>query len=47
MGAGIAVDRLGDVYAIGTTGYGGGANLTADFQIFRAFQAFISKITIR
>jgi hypothetical protein len=56
QGAGIAVDSIGDIYVIGTTGYGGGVNKTADFPTVRAFQperinksfqAFISKITIR
>lgn len=55
-GAGIAVDSKGDICVIGTTGYGGGASLTADFPTVRAlqperinksFQAFISKITTR
>jgi hypothetical protein len=56
QGAGIAVDSLGDIYVIGTTGYGGGTNTTADFPTVRAFQperinksfqTFISKITTR
>ena len=55
-GSGIAVDSFGDIYVIGTTGYGGGVNLTDEFPTIRAFQpervnksfqAFISKITIR
>jgi hypothetical protein len=55
-GAGIAVGSIGDIYVIGTTGYGGGVNMTADFPTVRAFQpkrinksfqTFISKITAR
>lgn len=56
MGSGIAVDSTGDMYVIGTTGYGGGVKLTAEFPIVSAlqpkrinssFQTFISKITTR
>jgi hypothetical protein len=55
-GNGIAVDSKGDICVIGTTGYGGGVNKTADFPTVRAlqpervnksFQAFIAKITTR